>query len=511
MTSAPAWLASPPEVHSALLSSGPGPGPLLQAAAAWSALGAEYTATATELTELLGSVQAGAWAGPTAQRYAAAHGPYLHWLTESAAGSAFAAAAHQTAAGAYTAALATMPTLAELAANHATHAALVATNFFGVNTIPITLNEADYVRMWIQAGETMTVYQSVAGAALAAVPASTPAPPIVAPDSASAAGSGWDQQVAGWLTQYNMGFADPIAKWLWAQLGVDGYPIQAMPFATAVGQMLMHIPGMSPILATALGWSTFHTLMLVWPLGQLAVQLVIPIVVAAAPTLAAAAGAAGLSGLAGLSGVGVDGDAKLPAAPQLPVPAGVPVSGVPAAAGAPAGGVPAGQISTPGAPSPLPVQPMADCGGPTPCPPDCSCGPTTGMTDGFYLVSSASTAARQRTGSRRSSELRDEIPDDIAAAAAAAAGGSIEQRRRGRRHRGATEQGRSYRHEFIGSGPVASDSGSGPLGFAGVADKPGLGAAVGLATLQTEEFTGRTSTPMLPTGWAENATTVGRG
>src|SRR5271156_1647438 len=176
---APVWMASPPEVHSALLSSGPGPGSLLAAAGAWNSLSADYASVAEELSAVLAEVQAGAWQGPSAERYVAAHVPYLAWLARASAKSAAEATQHETAATAYTAALAAMPTLPELAANHVVHGVLLATNFLGINTIPIALNEADYARMWIQAATTMATYETVSPAAVAAAPQTAPAPQIV--------------------------------------------------------------------------------------------------------------------------------------------------------------------------------------------------------------------------------------------------------------------------------------------------------------------------------------------
>jgi PPE-repeat protein len=215
---APMWMAAPPEVHSTLLSSGPGPGSLLAASEAWTSLGVAYTEVADELSSLMTTVQAGVWEGPSAESYASANLPFLAWLLQNSANSAAMAAEQKTAAAAYTSALATMPTLPELAANHATHAALVATNFFGINTIPIAVNEADYARMWIQAATTMSTYHAVSTASVAAAPQPAAAPQIAKADTKAESSdvkyqsdspSDWLYNLINQFAQQDLGYNPP--------------------------------------------------------------------------------------------------------------------------------------------------------------------------------------------------------------------------------------------------------------------------------------------------------------
>jgi PPE-repeat protein len=154
------WHAMPPELNTAMLMAGAGPAPMLQAAAGWEALGASLEAQAAELAASLAALKA-AWTGLGSERAVAAATPMVGWLQDAAKHAQQRGMQASAQAAAYMQALGTTPSLPEIASNHISHTVLSATNFFGINMVPIGMNETDYfVRMWTQAGTSMDVYQA---------------------------------------------------------------------------------------------------------------------------------------------------------------------------------------------------------------------------------------------------------------------------------------------------------------------------------------------------------------
>ncbi|AYE95774.1 PPE family protein [Mycobacterium paragordonae] len=544
---APIWAAAPPEVHSALLSSGPGAGPLLAAAAAWSSLSTSYAETAQDLAAVLAAVQAGGWDGPTAQTYVAAHLPYLGWLIQAGADSAAMAARQETAATAWTAALAAMPTLAELAANHVTHAVLVATNFFGINTIPIALNEADYVRMWIQAATVMTTYQGIATAVVDTAPQTTAAPDIVTTGALAAADDlPPDRQTDfyQWLTDIgyidfydnyiqplidalsNLPFFQALFSGFDPYLVILGNPLTyfspfnvafALGYPMDIGTYVLFLSQMFSFVAldltaafasgnpTTIGFTIlFVTVEIIGTvitdtiallktlLEQTIVLLAVVVPLLTAPLVPLAAGAV-------LAPIGIKGLAALAVAPPAP-PVAPPVS-PPLAALAPS--VPTSTSS----PAPAPAEVTGSAPAPPALPPTAApptftgtgvgMGLGAGMENFGYLVGDLGSVTRKAAVAA----ARKKAPDPDSAQEPTAAPAPEEPAGTPRRRRAKVAQlGRGYEYMDLEPEVTASETGATSMGFAGTA--AGRGArATGLTTLADHEFGGGPRIPMLPGTW----------
>src|SRR6201995_3602221 len=97
-----------PEINSALMLSGGGLGPLLEASAAWNSLATDLESTATQYQTLVTNLVTGSWLGPSSAQMASATAPYIAWLQGTEATAAQTGAQAQAAAAAYQTAYASM-------------------------------------------------------------------------------------------------------------------------------------------------------------------------------------------------------------------------------------------------------------------------------------------------------------------------------------------------------------------------------------------------------------------
>jgi PPE-repeat protein len=166
----------PPEVNSARMYAGPGPGPMLAAASAWDGLAAELQSTAASYRAAISELTGGPWLGSSSASMAAAAAPYLDWMTTTAGQAEQTATQARSAAAAYEAAFAMTVPPAVIAANRTLLMTLIATNVLGQNTAAIAATEVHYAEMWAQDASAMYGYAGSAAMASSLTPFAEPPP-----------------------------------------------------------------------------------------------------------------------------------------------------------------------------------------------------------------------------------------------------------------------------------------------------------------------------------------------
>ncbi|MBU8817539.1 hypothetical protein EB74_30035 [Mycobacterium sp. SWH-M5] len=142
--------ALPPEINSGLVHGGAGPATLVQDAMAFAASAARAQVHAAELMAILNAARS-EWDGSAADAATAQLQPLIAWFEAMAVNDAASAAQIDAAATSIASAIAGAPYPVDVTTNRVTQATLVATNFFGVNTPAINVEDARYLEMWLRA------------------------------------------------------------------------------------------------------------------------------------------------------------------------------------------------------------------------------------------------------------------------------------------------------------------------------------------------------------------------
>lgn len=311
------FAALPPEINSGRMYAGAGAGPLLAAAAAWNGLALELNTTAASIESIVTLLTGEQWLGPASLSMAAAAQPYIAWLTYTGASAEHAGAQAMASAAAYEAAFAATVPPPIIAANRALLAALVATNFLGINTPAIMATEAHYMEMWAQDAMAMYAYAASSANSGTLNPLTTPSqstnPGGLAAQSAAVG------QAAAAATVNQVGLSSLITDLPNAVMSLAS-PITSVADATGLtGIMqsiddLLAIPMVANILTGGINTAAWFVMA--------AIPNAIFLSNALAPTTAAAEAVEGAAGAAAAAGAGL-AESVAPAAGAGAVAAGL--------------------------------------------------------------------------------------------------------------------------------------------------------------------------------------------
>ncbi|WP_306360034.1 PPE family protein [Nocardia sp. CC227C] len=177
------FAALPPEFNSYMLSTGPGPSPMLATSAGYRQLANVLAGTAAASDGSMNSMSF-AWAGPSATAASTAFRTHAAWLRQQAVVAEQVSQHAAGVAGAYAGAMGTMPPLPSILAVKAVIETCRAATLAGAASAPTTAvlaaAEAVYATMWVAASTSMINYSGQASAHVAALPPPIQPPPIVA-------------------------------------------------------------------------------------------------------------------------------------------------------------------------------------------------------------------------------------------------------------------------------------------------------------------------------------------